>query len=165
MRITVMVCIGILVAACSGTMTTRPVMDDTQARGLRYLQAENVAIQVYSIQSRAEGDELNVIRLGDVIITTIPDPNQLFEVTYQGALFTSQTFKADMSDKGTIKKLSLDAKGSASAGAITGFRTLGETARDFDKTRQQQQIDDLKRQTDLIKARKDLEDALSKKSP
>jgi hypothetical protein len=86
----------------------------------------------------------------------------LWEVMYQGALFSAQSVKLGLNDKGAVKEISLTSTGSASGvGALQAVQKGVETARDLPKTIEQQRIDELNRRTALIKARDDLEKALA----
>ena len=155
------ICFALVTAGCSATTTMHPVplVNDSTATGLRFLKTQNVAIQVYEIT--AAKDETIVTRLGDVAVSSIPDPDALFEITFQGALFTSQSLNVKMSDKGTLKEIKLEKRGSEAAGAAAAGRGIAETIRDFEKTRMQAEIDNLNREVSLVRARKALQDALN----
>jgi len=167
--------IGLMVlAGCSGSIKTSRVPTakaDAEATGLRYFGSQRIELSVYHVTlpnsaSAEPGLRHRIDRMGDVVIDTINDPEALWQVTYQGALFANQTVNLSLSEKGTVKSIGLtSASGSTpvAVGALQAVQKGLETQRDFDKLREQARIDELNRQTNLIKAKQDLEKALGGK--
>jgi hypothetical protein len=160
----------LLLTGCSAAIRTDKIASseaDQTATGLRYFRPERVEIRVYHVflpESLPVGAEMKhrVDRIGDAQVDTINDTSSLWQVTYQGALFSSQNVKLGLNDKGAVKEIGLQSTGGASAvGALQAIQKGTETARDLPKTVEQARIDELNRRTNLIKARQDLEKALA----
>jgi hypothetical protein len=162
-----------VLAGCSGSISTARIKDDAadqKARGLRYLGSQRVEITVYRVTLRdspKSGETIHRIeRIGETVTDTIGDPAALWEVRYQGALFASQTVTVGIGEKGAVKTIGLTSQTGntpPAVGAIQAIQKGLETQRDFAKTQEQARIDELNRQTALIKASKALDDALRAK--
>jgi hypothetical protein len=151
--------VGFSLAACSTSgITNRKVANDENARGLRYFPLQTAEIQVFRVFK--EGENPKYQRVGDVVVTQIPDTEQLSEVNYVGAVFGTREFTVKMSERGGVKEISLTSVGSTGAGGVSAVRQLAESANEAETKRQQAKIDELNRELQLIKARKDLVDAL-----
>lgn len=175
MKFAVMIVIGfVLITGCSGSITTTRIADsaaDSKAQGLRYFLPQRVEISVYQVTAPKDlqGNpqmKHRIDRIGDVITDTINDPEALWQVTYRGALFASQGVTLSLNDKGAVKTIGLTSQTGntpIALGALQGIQKGLETQASFEKTREQTKIDELNRQTNLIKAKHDLEKALSGK--
>jgi uncharacterized protein YcfL len=157
----------VILTGCSGSIATSKIADDAadaKAKGLRYFLPQRVEISAYQVTMPEKVQPAakmihRIDRIGDVVVDTINDPQELWQVTYQGALFANQGVTLNMNDKGAVKSIGLTGQGGtpAALGALQAVQTaLGIPAKN-----EQAKIDELNRQTNLIKAKNDLEKALS----
>jgi hypothetical protein len=167
MRYTLITVIAfVTVTGCSGSITTSRIADgaDAGAKGLRYFLPQRVEISVYQVTLPASiSDQAamkhRIDRIGDVIVDTINDPQELWQVTYQGALFANQGVTLTLNDKGAVKSIGL-ASQTGSTPVALGALQAAQTALDTRTKLEQAKIDELNRKTNLINAKKDLEAAL-----
>jgi hypothetical protein len=112
---------------------------------------------------RVNKERTRIDRLGDLLYDVVPDRAQLWETRYRGALFVSDNLSIAVGEKGVISSIGLNNAGTNSAvGILHAIQKGVETQRDFDKTREQAQIEELDRQTRLIKAEEELRKALNR---
>jgi hypothetical protein len=164
----------VTITGCSGSIGTSRIADgtaDAKAQGLRYFLPQRVEVHVYQVTLPETLDpnapmKHRIDRIGDIITDTINDPEALWQVTYRGALFANQSVTLTLNDKGAVKTIGLESKTGSTpvaVGALQAVQKGLETQGSFEKTREQARIDDLNRQTNLIKAKQNLENALAGK--
>jgi hypothetical protein len=164
------VCFAVVAfVGCSGSikMSKIPYLKDEKTctiaykadpQGLRYFKPVRVEVNLYRINK----NKTRIDRMGDVLYDVVPDEAQLWEITYNGALFVNDNLTMALNDKGSISSIGLSNTGSTPGiGAFQAIQKGLETQRDFDKTREQARIDELTRQADLIKAEEELRKALT----
>jgi hypothetical protein len=170
MKYTLMTLIAfIIITGCSGSITTNKIADsaaDLKAQGLRYFLPKRVEISVYQVTLKDplpdKPPRHRIDRVGDVIVDTINDPHELWQVNYQGALFANQGVTLTLNEKGAVKSIGLTSQAGSTPVALGTLQAV-QTGLETQAKREQAKIDELNRRTNLIKAKQDLEKALGDK--
>jgi hypothetical protein len=164
--------ISMTIAGCSGTIKTSRIADsaaDKNAEGLRYFLPQRVEIHVYHVflPETLPADapmKHRIERVGDVLTTTVNNPQELWQVTYRGALFANQGVTLGLNDNGAVKTIGLQSNSGntpVALGALQAVQTGLQTGGTFEKTREQARIDELTREANLITAQQALEKLLT----
>ena len=173
-RACISMAIALWLSACSGSITTAKIADakaDACAKGLRYFKTARVEVRLYRItipEGVSPGSPLKhrIEIVGDTLSDALPDTGELWELEYHGALFANQTIDLAIGDKGGVKSIGLTSNSGNAPAVLGGLQAIQkglETQAGFAKTKEQARIDELTRQTNLIKAQNDLAKALGGK--
>lgn len=115
--------LALLMSGCGASITNRQVKVDGKEipdpQGIRYRGVMPFEIRVVTVK----GDNSSpTVRHHEAQILFLPDPRQLYEINYTGALFRSYSFTTTFRENSTLENVSLEAlqepQGAAAASAI-----------------------------------------------
>ena len=115
--------VALLSSGCGASLSNHQVnlseKDVPAPKGIRYKGVIPYEVRIFTVEWDPD-EKKDVVKEQPAKIVALPDPRQLYEVNYTGALLRSYKFSASLNDNSTLKNVSLEAQGTSQGSAAAG---------------------------------------------